>query len=491
MVKKDDLKKIKSGGKWTAVGAIAGVFSQLLIMLSLALFLSPEDVGLFSIFLFVLGLGITLLPLGNDFSFVQADKLATGDLRRTILLSGGFSVVAAIAAYPIALTFGNFGQSIANTIVFGITVGFAEAVFLLCSAALQRDLNYRAIEKANIVRQLLTLVLSIGFLALFHRIEGAFAGRLVSNLIALGLITSPLLSSLERGKPVEKLMTHVSRDMLAKNVLGHISRNAEVVAGSPQLGVQGLGIYDLGRRIVAQPRDFIGSILFKFTYPMFSKIVKIEKVKLRNRFLRLTYRNVIKAAALVGFPVFAIALLLANPLITEIFGEDWRAAIWVVQIFSLTAFVQVLGNNIITAALTAVGGSAVVLKAEYVILVPRLLAVFVASFYGPVAIAAAMSGFILAKLLWMQWELNKLSTLTFGLVAKASRPMFLATLVGLAVGSGVKLVLAGVLGAVVGSLCFVAVYGAILLTLDPRLPKAIIKRLKRRKGKPNLAKEIA
>lgn len=482
-MKKSDLKKIKSGGKWTTLGAIAGVFSQLIIMLSLALFLEPMDVGLFSVFLFMLGLGITLLPLGNDFSFVQADRLSSGDIRRSVFLSCVIALLSAAVFYPATSLFSETGHRIVSTVIFGIFVGLAEAIFLLFSAALQRHLNYKAIEKSNILRQILTLVLSLLFLAISHRVEGAYAARLISNVIALGILWHPLWGAVEKGKPRQKIMTAVSRNMLAKNVLGHISRSAEVVAGSPQLGMQGLGIYDLGRRIVAQPRDFIGSILFKFSYPMFTKIVKIENITLRNRFLRRVYRNIIKTAAFVGFPVFAIAMLIADPMIVEVFGEEWKSAVYVVEIFSLTAFVQVLGNNIITAALTAVGGSSVVLKAEYMLLLPRLLAVFVASFYGPIAIALTMSFFILIKLGWMQWELNKLSALNFGLVVHASTPMFLSLLSGMVVGGFYKYQFSDAVGAICASVLFTIIYLLVLLKLQPRSANLVIGIFRKRIGK--------
>ena len=478
-MQKEDIKKIKSGGYWTALGAFAGVLSQLLIMLSLAMLLSPSDVGLFSIFLFVLGLGLTVLPFGNDFAFVQADHLTRTDLGRTIGLAILFALVVSVGIFP-ALSFIDESKNvISTTIAFGAIVGCLEACFALCSAALQRKLNYRAIEKANIVRQFGTLILSLSLLAFSHRVEGAFIGRLVSNVIALAMVARPMLSSLDSGASTQPFFSKISRDMLLKNVLGHISRNAEILAASPQLGVKGLGIYDLGRRIIAQPRDLIGSILFKFTYPMFSKISKIEKSDVKIRFMRLVYKNVIKITSFIGFPVFAAALLLANPLITDVFGPEWINAIYVVEIFALTAFIQVLGNNIITAALTAFGGSGVVLKAEYVTLLPRLALVYVASFYGPVLVAAAMSLFIIGKLVWMQWELNRLGDLSFGLVMKSARSSAYATGSGFLVALPIHLMLLSSLSAIISCLVFGIVYLGVFYLIEPKARNMSVRLLAR------------
>jgi O-antigen/teichoic acid export membrane protein len=461
-LEKEDLKKIRSGGKWTALGAVVGVLSQLAILLGLALLLSPEDVGFFAIFLFVLGIGITVLPLGNDFSFVQAERLSRADIIRMVGLGGVLVALFLSSAFVVLKPLSNVSEGVSAAITFGTLVGFAEAIFLVFSAALQRNLDFRSIESANIARQLLTFALSLALLAITRQVEAAYIGRLLANLLSCVMLIKPLSRVLGRGRPQQPILSSVARDMLLKNVLGHFSRNAEIVAGSPQLGVAGLGIYDLGRRFVAQPRDFIGSILFKFTFPVFSKISKIADPKKKRRFMRRTYGDVIALAAFAGFPVFAVVLLLADPLITDIFGSEWRSAIYVVQIFALTAFIQILGNNIITSALTATGGSNIVLKAEYLLIAPRLIGVYGASFHGPVAIAIVMSVFIIAKLIWMQRELNKLTDLSFGLVAKASRVIFAATLTGFTVSLPVKLAAWSVTGALLSSLLFSAVYVAVL-----------------------------
>jgi O-antigen/teichoic acid export membrane protein len=482
-MEKGDLKKIRSGGIWTAAGAVAGVLSQLLIMLSLALFLEPGDVGLFTVFLFVLSLGITSLPLGNDFSFVQADHLTRGDVYRLAAISALLAVCGMIIAASTSLFLEPTSARIASTVVFGLAAGYVEAIFLILSASLQRGLQYKNIEKANIVRQLLTLALSICLLAITHKVEAAFAGRILSGLVGVGLLFRPVTTILSKGKPTQPVMSAVAKDMLLKNVLGSLSQNAEVVAASPQLGVAGLGIYDFGRRIVAQPRDFIGSIIFKFSYPMFTKIGRISDVSLQNRFMRRVYRNVVTAASFFGFPVFASAILLASPLIPEIFGAEWSDAALIVQIFACTAFLQVLGNNIITSALTAIGGSRAVLQAEYIFLVPRLVCVFVASMYGPIAVATTMAVFILGKLGWMQWQLNRRSALNFGLVATAVRPIALATATGLLLAFPLKVLGGTSAASVLACVIFGAVYVLGLYFLPSGPLRRILSRISRVRGK--------
>lgn len=483
MVKKGDLKKIRSGGMWTAFGAVAGVFSQLAIMLSLAAFLKPADVGLFSVFLFVVGLGLTIFPFGNDFAFVQASRLAFSDLGRTAL-AGLFLALSSSILVLISVQYLNIGSTnLMSSIQFGIAVGFTEACFLLCSSVLQRDLEYKSIERANILRQILTLILSLSLLAATHRLEGAFVGRLVSNLVAVGMILLPIARSVETGTPRQRFMSNISRDMLLKNALGHLSLNAEVVAASPQLGVSGLGIYDFGRRIIAQPRDFIGAILFKFTYPLFSNISKIENANVKQRFMRRVYRSVVIGAASVGFPVFASAIILSDPMITMLFGQEWSSSIPIVQIFALTAFVQVLGNNIITSALTATGGSGFVLQAEYLFILPRLLGIYVASLFGPIAVACSMSFFIVTKLCWMQYKLNKRSDLTFRFVALSIRPIVLAMTTGIGAAAPIKFLFLGVYGSISSCLVFLCCYVITLLLLpDNTVPmlKLFRKKLRRK-----------
>ncbi|SEL42523.1 oligosaccharide flippase family protein [Pacificibacter marinus] len=457
-MEKSDIAKVKSGGKWTALGATVGVFSQLLIMLSLAIFLEPKDVGLFSIFLFVLGLGVTLLPLGNDFSFVQAERLAFSDILRSILVSGLISSLVIGSCYFIAMYFEGIGTSLANIVVFGVLVGLAEAIFLIFSAALQRNLDYKAIEKANIMRQVLTLCLSLLFLAIFHRVEGAFLGRLLSNAIAIGLLYRPLSGAVEAGKPQQKFMTKVARDLVVTQSIDFLSRNVEVLAGSAQLGTQGLGIYDLGRRMVVQPRQLISGVALKFSYPFFSKIQKITDAALQQRVFKYSYKKTVKTIAFFSFPVFSLTLLLADPLVVVVFGSEWSEAVQIVQIFSVAAFIQVLGTNITNSALTAIGETSSIFRIESVLFVPRIVGVIISAFYGPVAIALVMCFFNLLKVCMLQQKLNTKTSMTFYDVFKAVKENFIVTAFAIVVGFGLKAPFPTVAGAAGAGVVFCVVY---------------------------------
>ena len=426
-----DRLNLRQGAIWTAFGAIAGVLSQLVIMLTLALLLGPEAVGLFAVFAFVLGLGLTLFPLGHDYAFVQAADLTRGDVSRVIALATLAAGALALVAFGFSAAFWGAVLPLGRAVLFGIAVGLAEALFLLASAVLQRGLNYRAIERVNITRHILTLVLSLSALALSGQIEGAYLGRLISNLGALCLMAGPLGAALRPGRARQPVMPPLARDMIVSGTLSHLSRNAEVMVATPQLGVVGLGLYDFGRRIIAQPVTFLGTILSKFAYPLFAKIGQIECAPLRARVLRRSYGRIARSAALVGFPLFALALLLADPLIPVLFGPDWAPSVRVAQIFALAAFVQVLGNNIATTGLVAMGGSDRVLRVEYLILGPRLLAIFAASFAGPVVLAVVASLFNLIKLVWMQAALNARGGTDFAQIAGAVRGVALAMGLGL------------------------------------------------------------
>lgn len=478
-----DIKKIKSGGIWTALGATAAIISQIGIIISLAAFFGPTEVGQFSVFLFVLSLVLTIAPFGNDFAFVQSEELARADFLRVVAVGACATILVSLIVFSISNIFIESIGHLSSAIIFGCIAGFMESAVLVSSAILQRNLNYRTIESANILRNFLTFILSILSLFIFMSIESVFLSRIISNIICLFIISKPVLSDLLPGRPRQPFCSYVARDMLLKNVLNHISRNAEVFAALPQLGTAGLGVYDFGRRIIAQPRDLIGSVLFKFTYPMFAKIHNIDNISVRNRFMRRAYKNSVSAAAYFGFPIFALTLLISDPLIVHLFGEEWSPAVPVVNVFAITAFIQVLGNNIITSALTATGGSGIVLKAEYALFIPRILAVYVSSFYGPTTIAIAIAFFIIFKLLWMQIELNKITNLDFGLIAKASRYPAYAALLGFVIAAPTRLVLQNLYYVIAGGLLFLLVYAAVttkLMHLGYIFPSSVKKMIRRR-----------
>ena len=476
-MQKEDIKKIKSGGYWTALGAFAGVLSQLLIMLSLAMLLSPSDVGLFSIFLFVLGLGLTVLPFGNDFAFVQAEVLTRKDVFYTILVGLLFATLADIVLAIATRELINLNKNIVTTIRLGVYAGYFESCFLIYSSVSQRRFDYKSSEMFNISRHTLNAFLSISSLIYFDSVFSVFLCRIFSNFLILILFSNYVWKSLKKGPRTKSLIIPLSLDMMITNILGQFSRNSEVLAAGYNLGISNLGQYELGRKIVGQPRDLVGSILFKFTYPIFSNIQKTNEKEINNRIFNTIYKKTIKAVSLISFPIFALSILLSKGFFEHIFGSEWQKSVSVIYVFSSFAFLQVVGNHILTSALVSLGHSRDALKSEAIVILPRYIFVYVASFFGPAMVATAASSSIMLKIILMQVALQRITGLGMRSILVECTSATKATLLGVLITSPIFWLGEGLTKDIIGGILFLGLYIVFVSLLERRILVALKKLL--------------
>ncbi|MCY1669475.1 oligosaccharide flippase family protein [Novosphingobium sp. SL115] len=412
---------VKGGGIWTSIGALVGAGAQFAAVGSVAFFLDPLASGEFAIALFLIGFLSVMLPLGNDFAIVMRRSISRPELTGIIVRAVALTVLALLICVGIYAFVPSATQGFReSTAIISIISGLSESVVLIIVAVKQRDLKYKEIEISNIIRYSLFAILSIGLLLVWHDVIGAIIARIVGSVVAIVLLMRNLPLNTESE---EHPKDNTARDITLKNIVNYLSMNAEILAASPKLGIAGIGLYDFGRRLVAQPRNLIGTVVFKFTFPLFSRISRITRAASRERAFRLVYVGAVRAALIFGLPIIGVISILTQKWLAVIFGAEWTAAVSVVQVFALTSIIQIVGNNLITAALTARGKANIILMSEVISVLPRMGVIYLASFYGVTAVAVMTGVFIVFKIISMQYLLFKFSSLRAGHLLKAIMPV--------------------------------------------------------------------
>lgn len=405
-------------------------------MLAIGIFLTPVDLSYFAIALIISGFGLAAFPLGQEMAIVRQANLTVRYvllcIAQSLLLGASFLLLLGIAQffYPAA-----DWPAPATIVVLGLLIGISDCLFQILIGAAQNKLRYKNIELTTITRNSLIFLFTIGALLISPRIEIALAARLCAGLAGLVMIFMVAIRKLPVSEPGLRfpVWSPLAFDMLSKNVVNFFSRNADIVAAGPQLGVANLGYYDFSRRIVAQPRDLLASVLFRFAYPLFSRLALIENPKVRAKVFRRIYAEMVSVAAKLGFPFFVLLLIVGPDLIINVLGPDWADAVPVFQIFAATALFQLLGNGLVSSALTANDQSRFVMVVETATVPPRFILLFFVSFYGLIPVALANAAFIVVKLAYMQHELIRKTAINYkGLARAIGRPTIAVTCAAIA-----------------------------------------------------------
>lgn len=461
----------RAGAKWTAVGAVIAALSQASILILAGSLLDPAALGHLAIALFLIGLFSMIVAAGNDYAIVQMTAFSKSDFYRIIGRLAALSLVSLLGALLFLTILHPWLHRLEPASLYiALMISFADGLALVLGAVLQRDLRYRDVELVGIVRNVLTVILGAVVLLQVPTLAALLMARLAAGIggvvFCLHLMRGQAWDAGAGGGDA----SGVARDLLAKNVVNYLSRHAEIMAMTPQVGFQGLGFYDFSRRLVAQPRDLLANVVFRFCYPLLSKSRRIAKARLADRVFRMIYQDTVFSAALVGFPMFSLLLIVGPPLILLLLGAEWAPALPVFGIFAATALFQLLGNGLVTAALTANGQSKIVMKAEIYTIGPRFVLIFLSSLHGIAAVALTSCLIILLKLAVMQHILFRRSAISYlSLLGRLRVPALAGVAAAIPALACLSALPAGLAGIVATAVLFSVIYVTACLYQKPGL----------------------
>jgi O-antigen/teichoic acid export membrane protein len=323
-----------SGFFWTFIGTGAQAVLQLLVLVVLARLLTPEDFGLVSAAMVVVGFSQIFSQLGVGPAIVQLRDLEPRHVRTGFMLSLIFGVAMTALVWalsgPIAVFFRIEGLA-------PITRAMA-LVFLLQGAGvvaeslLQRELRFRHLAAVEVAAFGLGFAgVGIGMALAGWGVWALAGAHIGQNAIrTLGLLTV-------HRHPMRPLVdTASARDLLwfgggftAARIGNYLGVHGDHLMVGRWLGAEALGIYGRAYQLMASPAMVLGQILDRVLFPA------MAKVQDRAEGLHRAYRRGVALIALVILPVSLVLCLLGPEVVHVLLGPGWEAAIAPFRILAL------------------------------------------------------------------------------------------------------------------------------------------------------------
>lgn len=422
-----------SGALWQGSAQIVGKAIVLVTTIVLARLLSPEEYGLVALALVVMSYAETVADAGVAQALVYLDR-TTETVRSALLISllvGGALAGAALAGAPLVADF--FGRDDVTPLVRVLAVSlFASAVAAVPESLLRRELLFRRLTGATLVRSVGTGALAMGLAFAGHGAwslaigtAGGTAAYAFACWFLLPQRVSPrfwrvhapsLRSTLAYGAPVA-----------GSNLLARLVFDLDYLIVGRILGAQALGYYTMAFRL---PELLIINVFFVLStvmFPLYSK-VRHDRVLLREGYLRS-----VQLQSLYGVTAGAGLAMVAPSLVPALFGDRWTPVVFPLVFLALYAAARSLGAgaNDVYKAIGRPGLSVWVSLARLAILIPALL---VATRWGITGVAAAQLGVTLVFAAGMQVLASRVIGVRAGQLLRAVAP---------GVCCGVLVVLAG------------------------------------------------
>jgi len=345
----DNLKnKTISGMMWSAVGKVGTLTINFLSNLVLARLLMPADfdcIGMLAIFLAVSnifiqgGLGAALIqkkePTELDYSTVFYWNLVFAILFYGLL----FAIAPAVAHFyelPIL-------QPMLR--VQGIVL-LIQSFAIVQITKLQKEMNFKALAIRNMAAAFAGTLIAIPM-----ALRGYGAWSLVASAITAAIINVLLLWKMSSWRPTWEFSLTSLKQLFNFGGLMLLSSLAETLYTNLQGLIIGkrfpsgnLGYYMQAKKLEEVPVTGLSSIVNEVTFPAFASLQNDSERLLAG------VRKSTKALSFLNFPMMILLIIIAQPLITLLYGSKWDTSVPYFQILCISGLIytiNTLNSNVI------------------------------------------------------------------------------------------------------------------------------------------------
>ncbi len=332
--------KVVRATVWTAASAAAPRLLSFVTMAIVARILTPHDFGVFAVAITVHTLIFSIATLGVGIVLTRGD-IDVDEVAPTIaaiaLISGVFLSLMMVAfATPIATTLGT--PAAAGPLrVLAISL-FLAGCFPVPVELLVRNFRTKELFVAQISgmipANLLLLVLALGGTGAM-----AFAWSRVLEHLITGVLTYVFVRRWDWPRlnfRVAKRVLGFGLPVASASGLGAILANTDYAVVGHVLGAYHLGFYLIAFNVASWPGALLGATLMTIIVPTFSRLAHTPDGP---------RRAIVSGAQIVGlvsFPICALTMALARPLIVSVYSAKWAPAAPVLSTLSIYGAASIL-----------------------------------------------------------------------------------------------------------------------------------------------------
>lgn len=383
----DTLKrKFFSGIAWTFVQNIAGRALSVIITITLARLLMPEDYGLIGMLSIFIAVSDAFIQSGFGQALIQKSDCSDDDYSTAFY----FNVAVAALIYfvlfilaPFIASFYHEPQLVNITRV--LSLNFVIGSFnIVQQAKLRKSMKFRSLA-------IITLISTVasGAIGIIFAYCGFGVWALVSQTLCTTLFSAilfPVFTRWTPNKPFSKAsFIHLwgfGSKILVTGILDVVIINLSNILIGRFFNKNQVGFFSKARSFAEIPAQTLSSVLGTVLFPLLSEIHDDEELH------KAVYRKTCYYAILMTFPFMILMALLARPIVILLFTEKWEPCVPLLQAFLLArAFLPL---NIINSQMLQSRGDVKMYMNLYFVTGPlAIIAIIVSIPFGVQAMAWA------------------------------------------------------------------------------------------------------
>lgn len=370
--------------------SMADRYGSLIIQLgaiaALSRLLTPHEFGIYSIVIAISALANTFREFGGANYVIQKPIISEQCVRSaftvSLLMSGLLAAVLLSLRDAAVLFFSEEGlrQGISVASINFLLLPFS----VILSALLRREMAFDALAVCNLSANVASAITSVAFaligLGFIAPIWGSVAGNVA--LVCLLLLQRPQLG-------IFRLSFRSWGDVVAFGAYSSATVVVNVLyTWSPQiilgrvLGMTAAGLYTRAGNVIQLFDKLVLDVINPVVMPAFAGQARA------GADLKRLYLQSVELITALHWPFFMFVTVMADPIVNMIFGPQWTAAVPLVRLLAF-ASLSLFAACLTYPVLVSTGRVRDTLTISLISVPPSLLAMFVASFFGIQAVAAA------------------------------------------------------------------------------------------------------
>lgn len=338
-----DLKdKTVTGVLWNTVARVGQQVMQFGLSVILARLLLPDDFGAVGMVMVIVTFVGMVVDAGFGPALVQRAHISESHIDSVFW----FNVVTGMAlcglffaGAPLVAVF--YREPILAPMTRGLSAVFVfSSAGLVPAALMQRRLQFHLLARISLIATFVSGVTGVVLAFL-----GAGVWSLVVMYLASFFVSTVLNLLLSGWRPSREFSMAALRELwgFTGNVLGfnfvnYWARNADNILVGRFLGAAALGFYSRAYGLMLMPITQVIGVISNVMFAALSTIQE-DRVRVKSIFLRA-----MGLISLLVFPMMTGLLVVAEPFVLVLFGENWTGMIPTVRILALVGAIQSLSN---------------------------------------------------------------------------------------------------------------------------------------------------
>lgn len=352
-MEKGDLKhKTVFGMIWSATGKMGTLAVNFISNLVLARLLMPADfdcIGMLAIFLAVSNI---FIQGGLGAALIQKKDPTPLDYSTVFYWNLVFAVIFYLILYAIAPFVANFYELpiLKSMLRVQSIVLVIQSFAIVQVTQLQKQMNFKALAVRNMAAALAGTLIAIPM-----ALRGFGAWSLVASAILASIVNVLMLWKLSPWRPTLEFSFTSLKELFCFGGMMLLSSLAETLYTNLQGLIIGkrfasgqLGYYMQAKKLEEVPVTGLSSIVNEVTFPAFATLQDDAARLLEG------VRKSVKSLVFINFPMMVLLMIIAQPLITLLYGAKWSTSVPYFQILCVSGLVYSL-NTLNTNVIKSLG----------------------------------------------------------------------------------------------------------------------------------------